>query len=169
MDTGNNVYFKDGNYFWGNDPFDKEEPQKDKLIPIDKVVMRELCDSWIGGDIMFAERDGKKGVLTILHGNPNGGIMFSSNIYPFLYDEMLLNGSGLGHGIGYVAVRINHCWGILRVEGVIVHGKRAKRKCIMIIPCAYTKKEAIAQIKSKDYHPEFGWKDPFAEDYGFKY
>ena len=115
---------------------------------------------------MFAEGEGKKGVLTIHHANPNEGKMFSSNIYPFLYDEILFNGSGFGHGIGYVAVRINLCWGILRVEGAIVHGKRAKRKCMKIIPCAYSKEEAISQIKGEDYHPEFGWKDPFTANSG---
>ena len=81
---------------------------------------------------------------------------------------MLLNGNVMGNGIGYVAVLINHYWGILRVESIVLpKEKRSKsgKKCIMIIPCMYhTKEEAIKHINSRDYHPEYGWLDPFSKN-----
>lgn len=81
---------------------------------------------------------------------------------------MLLNSNVMGNCIGYVAVRINHNWGILRVESIVLpKEKRSKsgKKCIMIIPCMYrTKEDAIKRINSRDYHPEYGWRDPFPEN-----
>jgi hypothetical protein len=95
-----------------------------------------------------------------------GHLIHSSNIFPFIYDEMLLNGYDYGDCIGYVAVRINHNWGILRLEDhCLDKKKRARRPCMMIIPCMYpTKEAAIAKIKSgPDYHPNYGWRDPFVD------
>ena len=120
---------------------------------------------------MFVERDGKKGVMTIDKAGQGGygGVLYSSDKFPLLYDEMLLNGDFMGESLGYIAVRINHKWGILRVEGTgLSLAKRSKsgKKCIMIIPCMYqTKEEAIKRINSRDYHPEYGWRDPFDEAY----
>ena len=95
-----------------------------------------------------------------------GGILYSSNIFPLLYDEMLLNGGFGGNGIGYVAVRINRYWGVLRVESIgLPQEKRSKsgKKSIMIIPCMWqTKEEAIERIKSPDFHSEYGWRAPFS-------
>lgn len=170
MDTQNNIYIDRGHYYLGYDYFPDKQIAKENIILVDNYVYAALSDAALGNEpgLVFVERDGKQGVLTFHSGGEGGygALVYSSNIFPFLYDEMLLNGSFDGQDIGYVAVRINHNWGILRVEGNVVDEcRRAHRPCMMIIPCIYPSKEkAIAKIKpNKDYHPEFGWHNPFIE------
>ena len=165
MDTNNNVYFFNRQYIFGNDFFSNQQLLQENMISVDKFCYQPLSDASVCG-LVFVERDKKQGVLTFHSGGQGGygGVVYSSNIYPFLYDEMLLNGSFEGNDIGYVAVRINHFWGILRVEGVLNNPKlKARRPCMMIIPCIYPdKNQVIAKIRpSEQYHPEFGWRDPF--------
>lgn len=167
MDSEGNVYFNHGRYYLGYDYYSDKQIAKENIILVDNFVYAPLSDASVAG-LAFVERDGKKGVLTFHSGGEGGygALVHSSNMFPFLYDEMLLNGSFDGQDIGYVAVRINHNWGILRVEGnVLDDSRRASRPCMMIIPCIYPSKEkAIAKIKpNQDYHPEFGWHNPFAE------
>lgn len=166
MDTENNVYFKHGKYLFGYDYFSDKQCNEENIIRVDKFKYAPLSDASVAG-LVFVERDGKQGVLTFDSGGQGGygALIHSNNIFPFLYDEMLLNGSFNGEDIGYVAVRINNNWGILRVEGDVLDRRRARRPCMMIIPCIYPSKEAaIAKIKpNPDYHPEYGWHNPFAE------
>ena len=172
MDTEKNVYFKHGQYLFGYDYFSDEQCNEENIILVDKYKYAPLCDAPEPG-LVFVERDGKKGVLPMSRCGQGGyGVqLYASNIYPFIYDEMLLNGEWRrGECIGYIAVRINHNWGILRVEDHMLDKHlRARRPCMMIIPCMYpTKEQAIAKITpSKQYHPEFGWQDPFSEDSQF--
>jgi len=167
MDTKNNIFFDRGRYYFGYDYFSNKQIAKENIISVDNYVYAALSDANELG-IVFVERDGKQGVLTYDSGEQGGygALIHSSNIFPFLYDEMLLNGGVNGADIGYVAVRINHNWGILRVEGDVVYKTRcARRPCMMIIPCIFPLKEiAIAMIKpNPDYHPEYGWHNPFIE------
>ena len=167
MDTKKQVYFKRGQYLFGRDDFSKEEVNEDNLIPIDKYIYAGLSDA-MEYSLVFVERDKKKGVLTFFAGGMGGygGILYESNIFPFLYDEILLNGDLGGSGIGYAAVRIKHNWGVLRLEDhMLDKSKRARRPCMMIIPCVYpTKQAAIAKITGKDYNPRNGWRNPFKSD-----
>lgn len=167
MDTKNQVYFKRGKYLFGRNDFSSEQVDENNLIPVDNYVYACLCDAAEPG-LLFVERDRKKGVLTFLTGGQGGygGLLFESNIFPFIYDEILLNGSVDGNCLGYAAVRIKHNWGILRLEDhVLDKHKRASRPCIMIIPCVYpTKQAAIAKITGSDYNPRYGWRDPFKSD-----
>ena len=171
MDTGNNIYFnhKDHLYYFGEDAFSSINICDYDVILIENWVYQPLDDGSVPA-LAFVERDKKKGVLTIYKCGQGGygGVLFSSYFFPLLYDEMLLNGNVMGNGIGYVAVRINHYWGILRVESIFLpKEKRSKsgKKCIMIIPCMYrTKEDAIKRINSRDYHPEYGWQDPFSKN-----
>lgn len=167
MDSEGNVYFYHGRYYLGYDYFSNQQIAKENIILVDNFVYAPLSDASVAG-LVFVERDGKQGALTFDSGGQGGygALIYSTNMFPFLYDEMLLNGSFDGADIGYVAVRINHNWGILRVEGVLWDDKRrARRPCMMIIPCIYPSKEAaIAKIKpNQDYHPEYGWHNPFVE------
>ena len=167
MDTKKNVYFKHGQYLFGYDYFSDKLCNQENLISIDKYKYVPLSDAPEAG-LVFVERDGKQGVLTLDSCGQGGygSLIHSSNFFPFLYDEMLLNGNFRGEDIGYIAVRINHNWGILRVEDHMLDKHlRARRPCMMIIPCMYpTKEQDIAKITpSKQYHPEFGWQDPFSE------
>ena len=170
MNTRNNIYFnlRDHHYYFGEDAFSSEENNDNDIIPVDRWTPQSLDDGSEAA-LMFVERDKKMGVMTIYKCNQGGygGVLYSSNIFPLLYDEMLLNGSFNGYGIGYVAVRINSYWGVLRVESIgLSQEKRSRsgKKCIMIIPCMYqTKEEAIERIKSSDFHSEFGWRNPFTE------
>lgn len=167
MDTGKNICFEGGQYYFGYDKDRKEPIKEENLIPIDRYAYQPLSDAAEAG-LVFVERDGKQGVMTMYQCNPGGygKLLHTSNIFPFIYDEMWLNGGFDGDGIGFVAVRINHCWGVLRVTDIEEKiGKHIRRRCILIIPCVYsTKEEAIARIEGSDFHPEFGWRDPFAEE-----
>ena len=165
MDTQKNLYFDHGQYIFGYDLYSTKQLDPANFIPVDDYSYQRLCDAAEPG-ILFVKRDGKQGVLTFHSGEIGacGHLIHSSNIFPFIYDKMLLNGHDYGNSIGYVAVRINHNWGILRLEDhCLDKKKRARRPCMMIIPCMYpTKEAAIAKIKpSPDYHPEYGWRDPF--------
>ena len=170
MDTENNIYFsnKDHHYYFGQDLFATDNTSDYNIIPIDRWTCQPLDDGSVAA-LVFVERDGKKGVMTISKCGQGGygGVLYSINMFPLLYDEMLLNGGLEGNGIGYVAVRINNNWGVLRVESIgLPQEKRSKsgKKCIMIIPCMYeTKEEAIEHIESCDFRPEYGWRDPFSE------
>ena len=167
MDTQKNLYFDHGQYIFGYDGFSTKKLDPANFIPVDDYSYQRLCDAAEPG-ILFVKRDGKQGVLTF-HSADHGActhLIHSSNIFPLIYDEMLLNGYDYGDCIGYVAVRINHNWGILRLEDhCLDKKKRARRPCMMIIPCMYpTKEAAIAKIKSgPDYHPNYGWRDPFVD------
>ena len=167
MDTGKNIYFEGGQYYFGYDKDRKEPITEENLIPIDRYAYQPLSDAAEAG-LVFVERDGKQGVMTMYRCGQGGYgmLLHTSNIFPFIYDEMWLNGSMWGDGIGFVAVRINHCWGVLRVTDIEEKiGKHIRRRCILIIPCVYpTKEAAIARIEGSDFHPEFGWRDPFAEE-----
>ena len=167
MDTGKNIYFKGGQYYFGYDKDRKEPIAEENLISIDMYAYQPLSDAAEAG-LVFVERDGKQGVMTMYQCGLGGygKLLHTSNIFPFIYDEMWLNGSIAGDGIGFVAVRINHCWGVLRVTDIKEKiGKHIRRRCILIIPCVYpTKEAAIARIEGSDFHPEFGWLAPFAED-----
>ena len=167
MDTGKNIYFEGGQYYFGYDKDRKEPITEESLIPIDRYAYKPLSDAAEVG-LVFVERDGKQGVM-IMYRCGQGGygkLLHTSNIFPFIYDEMWLNGSIAGDGIGFVAVRINNYWGVLRVTDIEEKiGKHIRRRCILIIPCVYpTKEAAIARIEGSDFHPEFGWRDPFAEE-----
>lgn len=167
MDTKKQVYFKRGQYLFGRYDFSDEQVDENNLIPVDDYVYAFLCDAPEPG-LLFVERDRKKGVLTFYIGGYGGygGMLHESNIFPFIYDEILLNGSDVGNCIGYAAVRIKHNWGILRLEDhVLDKSKRARRPCMMIVPCVYpTKQAAIAKITGSDYNPRYGWRDPFKSD-----
>lgn len=163
----NHCYFKNGQYYFGWDAFTDEKIPVQNVISFDKHICKPLSDS-IEMGLLFVQRDNKYGIFT-MHECGMGGYgkeIFISNIYPFIYDEVLLNGSFQGDCVGYVAVRINHSWGVVRVQDHKIDAKqRAKRPCMMIVPCIYpTKEKAISFIHSKDYHPEYGWRDPFKDD-----
>lgn len=170
MNTGNNIYFdlSDHQYFFCADAFDENSRRSYDAIPLEKAVPEMLSDGSVAA-LMFVERDGKKGVMTLdrCRQGGYGTVVYKSNIFPLLYDEMLLNGSFAGYGVGYVAVRINNYWGVLRVEEIGLPDKmrsKSGRRCIMIIPCMYISKEAaIARIQGNQYHPEWGWRNPFEE------
>jgi hypothetical protein len=171
MNTEENIYFERGRYYFGYDHFSDIQISKENIIPIDNFVYAALSDANELG-IVFVERDGKKGVLTMdaCGQGGYGAQLYSIAIFPFLYDEMLLNGGFNGDGFGYIAVRINHNWGVLRVEDHTVNPTaKARRQCLMLVPCVYpTKEAAIALIRSKRFHPEFGWHNPFkAENHQF--
>lgn len=157
-------YFEKGQYYFGYEPVREREIPAEHIIAYDDYVYAALCDTFTAG-LVFLKRDGKYGVFTMQSCGMGGygGSVYASNIFPFLYDEILLNGSFSGDCVGYVAVRINHYWGILRVQDHMVDNKRkARRPCMMIVPCIYhSKEDAIAQIHSNDYNPKYGWHNPF--------
>lgn len=161
----NQCYFEHGQYYFGYEAFlnSSKEIAPENLISFDDYVKAGLSDVSEPG-LLFVLRDKKYGVFTMHHGEMGGyGCVYSSNIFPFIYDEVWLNGNFSGDNVGYVAVRINKSWGILRVQDNMAMGKRrAYRPCMMIIPCIYpTRADAIRFIKSVDYHAGFGWRNPF--------
>jgi len=164
----NKLYFDHGQYYFGYNFFSQKEIPENNLLPFDKYYYEALSDIAELG-LVIAESDGKIGVFT-MYSCGQGGYgeqMYSSNIFPFIYDELLLSCSIEGNGIGFAAVRINHHWGVLRLEDHSVEKKRqAARPCMMVIPCKYNSfQEAVSQIRSNDYHPEYGWRNPMRFDW----
>ena len=164
--SDNKCYFEKGQYYFGYDVFSNKVIPNEHLISIDNYVYVALSDAPEAG-LVFVQRDNKYGVFTMFRCGQGGygEMTFVSNIYPFIYDEVLVYGDFCGNGVGYVAVRINHSWGILRVQDHMVKGKlKAHRPCMMIIPCIYpTLDIAISFLDPKLYHPEYQWRNPFAE------
>lgn len=158
-------YFKNGQYYFGTFHDLSSKIPNEHIISYDEYVYESLCDSFVEG-LVIVRRDDKFGVFTLSYTTYTEVREFCSNIYPFLYDEMWLNGSFNGDCVGFITVRINHYWGVLRVQEIRVDAKRrAGRSCMMFVPCIYpTKEKAISFIHSKDYHPEYGWRDPFKDD-----
>ena len=110
-------YFEKGQYYFGEDAYKGVDVPESNLIKYDDYRYACLGRAMQPG-LLYVKRDNKIGIFT-LHKSGMGGygvFIFSSNIYPFLYDEVWHNGSFDGPGFGYVAVRINHSWGVLRVE-----------------------------------------------------
>lgn len=169
MDTEGNIYFEKGKYIFGSDDFSSKELDSKNCIIIDRYQHQALGAEFEYA-LVFVERDKKQGILSIEAAGMGGygKLIYSSNIYPLIYDEILFNGSSNGNNIGYAVVRINHYWGVLRLEDQFHYLRKkkcARRPCMMIIPCIYsTKEQAIAQIQyGPDFHPEYGWRDPFVE------
>ena len=162
----NKCYFEKGQYYFGHDDFSKKVIPSESLISVDNYVYAALSDAPEAG-LVFVQRDNKYGVFTMHSCGQGGygGMTFVSNIFPFIYDEVLVNGDFCGNGVGYVAVRINHSWGILRVQDHMVEGNlKAHRPCMMIVPCIYPSQEiAISFIDKKFYNPRLGWRKPFEE------
>ena len=167
MDDDYKCYFEKGQYYFGYDFYSGINVPEHYLIQYEDFVYAPVGIGMTYG-IMYVKRDGKIGVFTMHHCGMGGygECIFSSNIYPFLYDEVWHNGAVEGPGFGYVAVRINHSWGVLRVEDRMDPQikKPSVRPCMMIIPCIYpTRQKAISFIDKKLYHPEFKWRKPFTE------
>lgn len=158
--ANNKCFFEKGQYYFGFNMYHEIEVQENHLISFENYIYAPLCDASDPG-MVYVCHDGKWGVFTRHHvdmGMMSYGI-FKSNIFPFVYDEIWHNGDFCGDGVGYAAVRINHCWGILRIEDILAtQDSPAYRPCMMIIPCIHpTREKAINLIKSKDYHPTYGW------------
>ena len=164
--ANNKCYFEKGQYYFGENAYKGVDVPSEYLINYEESMYACLGRAMQPG-LLYVKRDNKIGVFTIHESGmaSYGTFIFSSNIYPFIYDEVWHNGSFEGPGFGYVAVRIKHSWGVLRVEDKYdpCLKKFSQRPCMMIVPCIYlTRGEAISFIDKKLYHPEYKWRNPFA-------